>query len=337
MLTWFGWTIASYGVKGTFTAPVNTSVAYGAESNGGFLIKSLANLVDSVVPHVLRSSSLMHAWDQPNAAGYLRDNLFVIYQTSLIFSMGLAGGPLVLWFLIRWFRRASGDFRNFWLALLGFSVAACFLVVGERDYYGVAHLTLIPLFALGLTLLAARFTRRPPLVAWLIVAGCAVDFSLGVFLQARIEHLENTAKKTVFAGLNFRNGTFDIATPVEGSLSTFAWGNWYRKHQYALSQKWLQELVGFRPNDPAVQPSKAAVLPTIEQSLRDDERIWHGWYRRHGGEIEFFGDGFGSGDATSVVLAMGAMGMLWMLSRRVPKKPKPGAKSVRRARRKSTR
>jgi hypothetical protein len=322
ILTWFGWTIASYGLQGTFMAPVNTSVAYGAQSNGGFLLKSLANLVDSIVPHVLRSSSLIHTWDQPNAAGYLRDNLFVIYQTSLIFSMGLIGGPLVVWFLIGWFRRASGEVRNFWLALLGFSVAVCFLVVGERDYYGVAHLTLIPLFALGLTLLAAQFagwSTRP--LAWLIVAGCAVDFSLGVFLQARIEHLENTAGKTVFAGLNFRNGTFDIATPMEGSLSNIAWGNWYRKHQYALSEKWLRELAGFRPNDPAVEPFKAAVLPTIQQAVRDDERFWHGWYRRHGGEVEFFGDHFGSGAATSVVLIVGALGLLWELSRFVPKKP----------------
>ncbi len=337
ILTWFGWTIASYGLHGTFMAPVNTSVAYGAESNGGFVFKTLANLMDSIVPHVLRSSSLMHAWDQPNAAGYLRDNLFVIYQTSLIFSMGLIGGPLVVWFLIRRFRRGSGEIRNFWLALLGFSVAACFSVVGERDYYGVAHLTLIPLFVLGLTLLAAQFTTRStwsPLVAWLIVAGCAIDFSLGVFLQARIEHLENTAGKTVFAGLNFRNGTFDIATPVPDSLSSIAWGNWYRKHQYALSEQWLRELAGFRPNDPAVEPSKAAVLPTIEQAVRDDEKFWHGWYRRHGGEIEFFGDHFGSSDATSVLLAVGALGLLWKLSRHVPKAPpKPSPKPLARARR----
>ena len=54
----------------------------------------------------------------------------------------------------------------------------------------------MPLELLGLTLLAARFfTRR--LVAYLIVAGCAIDFSMGVFLHARMQHLDNTAEHTL--------------------------------------------------------------------------------------------------------------------------------------------
>ena len=41
--------------------------------------------------------------------------------------------------------------------LIGFSLLIGLAVVGERDYFGVAHLTLVPLELLGLTLLAARF------------------------------------------------------------------------------------------------------------------------------------------------------------------------------------
>jgi hypothetical protein len=59
-----------------------------------------------------------------------------------------------------------------------------------------------------------------PFVVWLlwgfvrrraagVVAGCFVDFSLGVFLQARLEAFENTSQRTVFTtGLNLGYGAF---------------------------------------------------------------------------------------------------------------------------------
>jgi pimeloyl-ACP methyl ester carboxylesterase len=187
LAAWFGWAIANYGVQGTVMAPVNTSVTYGTQGESSYLLKYLANLFDTTVPHVLRSPSLMHTFDQPNAAGFLRDNVFVVYQTNLIFAMGILGGPLVVWFLVRALRRPETPLRNFWMALIAFTIAVGLLVVGERDYFGVAHLTLLAMFALGLTLLANRFGGSR-LVATLIVAGCAIDFGLGVFLQARIEH-----------------------------------------------------------------------------------------------------------------------------------------------------
>jgi hypothetical protein len=92
-----------------------------------------------------------------------------------------------------------------------FQVASAFLntsvlvgvgVVGERDFMGSAHLTLMPMEVLGLSLIAAAFPWRR-LAAIAIVAGCFVDFSLGVFLQARLEAFENTPQRTVFTtGLN---------------------------------------------------------------------------------------------------------------------------------------
>jgi hypothetical protein len=95
LLAWFGWCFAAYSVHGTLSAAANTSVAYGQTYEGSYLVKSLANLFDAIVPHVLRDSALMHAWLQPNTLGYIRDNAFLIYQTSLIFTMGSLGGPLV--------------------------------------------------------------------------------------------------------------------------------------------------------------------------------------------------------------------------------------------------
>ncbi|HXK02354.1 MAG TPA: hypothetical protein VMS37_08125 [Verrucomicrobiae bacterium] len=318
MLAWFGWTVATYGVHGTVMAPVNTSVAYGPKDESGYVLKFIANLFDTTVPHVLRTPSLMHAFDQPSLAGYVRDNAFVIYQTNLIFAMGIFGGPVVVWFLIRALRNPATKLRSFWLSLIAFSVMVGLVVVGERDYFGVGHLTQLAMFAIGLTLLAARFGSKR-WVAMLIVAGCAIDFGLGVFFQARVEHLENTTGHTVFSGLTLSNAGIDVATPGAESLSSAAWGNWFRKHQYALSERWSRELAGFRPNDPAAEQTKAAIRPTLEQSLRDEGRVWHGWYRNHGGEIVFLGDHFGDSDATSVVMLLLAMGLLWKMGRRVPR------------------
>jgi hypothetical protein len=67
-------------------------------------------------------------------------------------------------------------------------------VVGERTQFGAAHLTLIPLEMLGLTLIAAAFSWGR-VVAIAVVAGCLADFSLGVFLQARVDALENTPRR----------------------------------------------------------------------------------------------------------------------------------------------
>src|ERR1051326_3343138 len=157
----------------------------------------------------------------------------------MVFAMGILGGPLVLWFLYRALRRRDLPQRGFWIALIGFIVAVGLLVVGERDYFGVAHLTLISLFALGLTLLASRFGRSRT-VAVLIVSGCAIDFGLGVFLQARIEHLENTPERPVFATLAVGDAGIDFPAPAD-TLSQPAWGNWFRKHQLAYSEKRWEE------------------------------------------------------------------------------------------------
>ena len=338
LVAWFGWTIATYGLQGTVMAPVNTSVTYGPKDESGYLVKYLANLFDTTVPHILRSSSLMHAFDQPNPWGYLRDNTFVVYQTNLIFAMGIVGGPLVVWFLIRALRRPETPMRTFWIALIAFTVAVGLLVVGERDHYGVAHLTLLSMFALGLTLLANRFfTSRT--VAWLIVAGCAIDFGLGVFLQTSVEHMENTPGRAVFATLTMNDAGIDFPAPPD-SLSQPAWSNWFRKHQFGLSEKWLTEMDKFRPGDPAVEPAKAAIRPTLDQAIKDEQRVWHGWYARHGGEVRFLGDELGDTGAMLLVMIALAGVALWQLARALPKPalptreaPRPRKPDARRARR----
>lgn len=318
LFTWFGWSIAAYGAKATFTS--NTSLTPQSQFEGSNLAKIAGNVFDSIVPRISYDPAQVHLFDQPYAPAVVRDNIFLLYQTNLILSMGLFGGPLVVWSVVAAFRggKGLGGERNFWLMLIGFSLLAGLAVVGERDYFGVAHLTLIPLELLGLTLLAGRFYSRR-WIALLVVAGCAIDFSLGVFLHARVQHLDNKAEHTYFTGLSYGNGQFIIGGAGPDSLNIYAWRNWLGKHHVALCEKWLRLGEAYRRGEAEVEPARADLRAAIAERLKEDEVNWHGWYRRNGGEFELIGDHFGGGDVTSALLALAALGLLWRMARQVPR------------------
>jgi hypothetical protein len=318
LFTWFGWSIAAYGVKPTFAS--NTSITPQTQFQGSNLAKIAGNVFDSIVPRISYDPAQVHVFDQPYAPAVVRDNVFLLYQTNLILSMGLIGGPLVVWFAIAAFRggKGLGGERNFWLMLIGFSLVTGLAVVGERDYFGVAHLTLVPLELLGITLLSARFLagRR---IALLIVAGCAIDFSMGVFFHARVQHLDNTAGHTYFTGLSYGIGQFVIGGAGPDSLNVAAWSNWIGKHHVVLCKEWLAIGEAYRRGDPALEPARADLRAAIAERLKEDETMWHGWYRRHGGEFELIGDHFGGGDVPSVLLALAAIGLLWRMAQQAPR------------------
>ncbi|HXA49180.1 MAG TPA: hypothetical protein VNV86_02685 [Candidatus Acidoferrum sp.] len=308
--TWIGWSLAVYGTKATFAS--NSSVTLSQSQKGSNLEKIVGNMWDSLVPHVLRDSSLVRFFDQPNALASLRDNIFLTYQVQLIFTMGLIGGPLVLWLLWRGFRRprTPAATRRFWVLMIGASVVIGLSVVGERDYYGTAHLTLLPLELLGLTLLASRF-RQGRILAMLLIAGCVIDFSLGVFLHLRVQHLENTAEHTYFSGPSVINGQVVVAPSPEG-LSGYASDNWLRKHQLANAQRWRGELLNVQAE------GKPQVMAMLDQLTTDDPRLFKGWYARHGGEVEYLGDHFGTSDIPSIVLGIVFAGLMWKLWTNLP-------------------
>jgi 4-amino-4-deoxy-L-arabinose transferase-like glycosyltransferase len=314
LATWFGWSLAVYGAHGTFAS--NTAVTDAARYQGSAAEKIAGNLVDTVVPRILRDfDGALKTFEQPNPAGFIRDNAFIVYQTNLVFGMGAVGGPLVVWLLLGRLRRRGGaqPERDFWLLLIPSVVLLGIAVVGERDPNGLAHLTLLPLEMMGLAWLAANFLRRR-WVACLILAGALVDFPLGVMLQARVENLENRPGHAVFTGLSVVNGGFTLGEPGPESLSRPAWYNWIEKHQNAKAQDWLGEMDRIQGEGPRLARSRADMQGFLRQLIGEDRTRWRGWYSRHGGSVTLLGDAFGEGWAPCaglLALWLALLGTLW--------------------------
>ena len=313
LATWFGWSIATYGLNAT--AASNTSITASQDYKGSNLAKIAGNIVDSFIPHLLRDSALRQFFDQPNRTAALRDNVFIAYQVQLLLTMGIIGGPLVAWLVVsslrnRTLRRPE---RRFWIWLIASSIFIGIAVVGERDMFGSAHLTLLPMEVLGLTLLAARF-RQTRTIAMLIIAGCAVDFGLGVFLHLNIQHMENTAADTPFSRPVVINRQVALV-PAPDSLSDSAWQNWSLKHELANGLQWKRDLEGAD----AVPAGKAEALAMIDKMIASDARVFRGWYARHGGELEYLGDHFGDTALTQAVLAALCLALLYRMAQQIPR------------------
>jgi hypothetical protein len=197
---------------------------------------------------------------------------------------------MVLWLFFKTSARAGPQSRRFWLLLIPFSVLAGVAVIGESNPFGAAHLTLLPMEVLGLALLAAAFPWSRA-AAIILLAGCAVDFSLGIFLQARIESLENTPRRTVFTvAFNPADGAPVPGRPTPYSLSPQAFGNWYAKHSYEIGARWLHDSSQRGPADPGIAPFEALVRGRFQTGMADDALFWHGWFSRHGNAMRHLGD-----------------------------------------------
>jgi hypothetical protein len=333
LATWLVWSIAAYGVHSTVAS--NTSVSPSQHVEGSNLAKIAANLFDTVVPHPLRSDASAGILQQPSALGYFRDYFFLLYQTNAIFGIGLFAGPIALYLLYRAWRPEKG-MRSFWQALVAFCLVVGIAVHGERETFGVAHVTLQPLLLLGMCLLAGSFAAMPRALAWIVIAGCVVDFLVGVTPQAIVENMENTPGDTVFAGLASSNGQITFGQPE--FLSHRAWLNWFGKHQFAVTGEWLQQVRNLGPSRIASQ-----WLAELEQRRGDDNVLWHGWYSRHGGEMTFLGDWVAGRWPGGIALPLAAWMAMFLaimagLVRQIPKAGKPpAARAVRPKKRRAIR
>ena len=169
-------------------------------------------------------------------------------------------------------------------------------------------------------------TRITRVLGLLIFAGCVIDFSLGVFLHLRVQHLENTPGDALYTGPLVVNRQV-LLPQMQDSLSDAARENWSRKHQLANALQWKREL------ENADASGKAEVIAMMDRMISDDTRLFHGWYARHGGEVEYLGDHFGASDIPSALLLILCAGLLWKTSQQIPGvspiRPAPKSKSAR--------
>jgi len=307
--TWAIWSLAVYGERITFAS--NTTVTSSKQYAGSTFEKIASNLFDTIVPVAVRDPNLLDRFNGQRAEGKIRDWFFLFYQVNAIFAMGVAGGPLVLWLTYRALRRppprqpksrskraakAPPSFasvspeQRFWQILIVAGVVLGIAVVGERDPLGVGHLTLLSLQVVGLAMVAAVVPWRRGILTMLILAGCAVDFSCGVWLQAHVEGLDNTAETTVFPGLQFSNGALGVVEPGPDALSGSAWNNWFTKHRLAVFDRWLTDLTRQHGSDPRFQAALPGFRGQMEKARAEDAQRWQGWFAHHGGEVTLLGD-----------------------------------------------
>jgi hypothetical protein len=207
LLTWFGWSIHTYGKRTTFTS--QSTITDAPPTFAANVANIGRNLGNTILPTVLRNPGIMHIeeLEQQNTAGRVRDFTFLIYQVSLTFGLGSVGAALIVYLLYLLLRRCDDSFpalsravierreRFFWLAyfLVVFLVGVA-VYGGTTDRFGVAHICLQGLVLIGLSFLAAGFRYLGPVVRWLLIAGLALDFSLGVLLQLSLENLDQTVE-----------------------------------------------------------------------------------------------------------------------------------------------
>jgi hypothetical protein len=227
LATWVVWSVAVFGAERTFASP-STASGFHDIPRGEAAIVVTRNIFHSLVPYFLRGVTVP-AEAGMNALASWRERAFLAYQTNLIAMMGSVGGIAVLGLLVRGVGRhlpaPQRSERLFW----AFFVGASFLLgIGTHppptDPYGLAHISCQPLALLGLALLASAFDGLPRGVRCLVVAGCTLDFVLGVLLQL---HLENE----VFGWHVLTQGV--EAGRVEG-LGRNAVGNWIAKSRYGV-------------------------------------------------------------------------------------------------------
>jgi hypothetical protein len=219
LLTWFGWSLAVYGVGTTFGS--NTTVT---DTQQLTLIENLVkigtNIIDTLIPHPLRlpPREFRLQYDQPNPFGLLRDYFFTLYQSNLLFALGSAGWIAIL-VLMRRMKIAP-----FWPIFVPLSILLGIAVHGAASEFGLTHVTLQPLVLIGLTLLAAGMLRLPRSGRVALLLFMAADGVVGIVLHVRIESLPFAMWPPIPGGPSAEHG-YQVIPFARGMLNVFAMQN----------------------------------------------------------------------------------------------------------------
>jgi hypothetical protein len=221
MATWLSWSIAVYGWQKTFAS--NTAVTTARQfSAWGNAEKIASNLIHTVVPHFfyrIAATDVLLVKDHPLT--YWRDFTFLIYQTNVLFAMGSVGGIVIAGlFLARMLRKDTAKAqRGFWLTFVILTLVGGVAVVGEKDYFGLAHLCLQPFVLLGATFLAVNLPALPLVARCLVAVGATFDFAVGILLNLWVEHITERPElqgDQLIAALE----KLPLNTPAKNSLGT---------------------------------------------------------------------------------------------------------------------
>jgi hypothetical protein len=230
--TWFGWAIDHYGLRGTFASNLMVTNRL-SSSTGPLPMKISEDVADTIIPFFLRKVPY-DDFQQDDRLGVVRDLAFSLYQTNAIFAFGSLGVACLIVGIIK----RIIPINPFWLVFLSLSALLTIATVPQVQVWGSAHLALQPEVLLGLAMLAGAAARLGKPFKTALLAGCAIDFVMGILLQV---HLENR----VFTVLNLANGAPLVLSP-QGSLSRASQSNFYIKQFYGM--KFIGDIfAGFAP------------------------------------------------------------------------------------------
>lgn len=191
LATWFGWAMYAFGASEPFRS--NTTVtAVGTDASSEYLVTIGGNFLTTFVPHFITRASFA-VLTQTDPWGRARDWFFTLYQTNAIFILGSTGAISLIaaWWggLLRCGNGPNGrSIARFWGMFLSVSAILGVIVTPTRETWGAAHLALQPHVLLLLSFLAGSLVSARSAWRYVPLAGCAVDFALGILLQM---HLEN--------------------------------------------------------------------------------------------------------------------------------------------------
>jgi len=184
ILTWLLWAVWAFGPK----IPFNSSTTAWAVKHQTPLERVQTfgfNGIATLTPYFFRDVPYDQL-AQANSLGRIRDQIFVLYQTNLLFAWGVFGGLILLFALP--LNQWQAKVRRFWWVFLVFSSIAGNASVATPDVWGAMHLWGMPLMFLGLCALAAFLGEMPAFWRCAAVLGCTIDFLCGILLQIHLEH-----------------------------------------------------------------------------------------------------------------------------------------------------
>jgi hypothetical protein len=183
---WLAWSWSHFGLRGSI-AGTSTVSSWELQSGNRLLHPTATNLWHTIVPHPLRSfdrSVLM----QVSPLGRWRKDCFNLYQLNLFFAFGVAGlfaATTLRSTLVRLPRLGlSGPVK---LIAVGAIFSLSIIVHTTPDSWGLMHIGLQPLVAIGLAALVAALPVAAPATLRLVGAGALLDLSLGTVLHHGVQ------------------------------------------------------------------------------------------------------------------------------------------------------